>query len=151
MAGEPIVGISATDFAKLSKDINNIGNIALRAEWRLAMTLAGNIVAEAARNNAGFSSRIPGSIRTSVTSKGVSVRAGGAAAPHAVTWEGNAQGGARKHPVYARGARGSWTWAAQDPPKPYLLPALTANLDAVAEALADGIDAVFAANGFTVT
>lgn len=149
MSGEPVVGVSVTQFTALSRDINNIGNIALRQEWRAAMLKAGNIVAEQARENAGWSSRIPGSIRVSVTTKGVAVRAGGAAAPHAVTFEGNAQGGARRHPVFARGPRPGWTWAPQNPPRPYLLPALNSNLDNIASTLADGIDAIFKANGFT--
>lgn len=144
----PLIGVSVTDFTKLARDINNIGNIQLRSEWRAALTKAGNIVAEQARENASWSGRISGSIKTSVTTKGVSVRAGGAGAPHAVTFEGNVNGGARRHPVFARGPRSNWTWVAQDPPRPFLLPALEANLNAVDQCLGDGIDAVLRSNGF---
>lgn len=153
MAGD--IGVDVQGLAKLAKDLDRIADVALKAEFRKGLTGAGEIVAVAARANASWSERIPGSIHVVTTGSGVQVKAGGPPAPHAVTFEGRVDGGNRRHPVFATGPRGErngskphWTWAEQQA-RPFLAPALEANIDAAAERVADAIAAAFNSNGWS--
>lgn len=143
------IAVDARGLRQLSKDLKKIGDKDLSKELRAGLRKSGEVVAAAARSNASWSSRIPGSIKVVVQQKGVAVRAGGDKAPHAVTFEGKNNGQPRRHPVFARGARSDWTWAAQDPPRPYLKPALSANLDKVIQVVGDELEVAFLQNGFT--
>lgn len=141
------LSVDVTGLAQLTRDVNRIGNTALKTEMRAGLRKAGNVVATAAKSNASWSKRIPGSIRVGVTARGVSVHAGGQKAPHAVVFEGRVDGGNRRHPVYAQGERGGWTWAEQQA-KPFMRSALNDNVDRVAEVVADTLEKAFTDNGW---
>lgn len=144
---DPILAVDVRGLTQLAKDLNKIADKDLRNRLRKGLRAGGNIVAAAAKANASWSGRIPGSIRVGVTTKGVYVRAGGPKAPHAVVFEGKVDGGDRRHPVFATGDRGTWHWAVQ-PKKPFLVPALNANAEKVAALAADEIEKAFKDNGF---
>jgi hypothetical protein len=144
---DPVLAIDAQGLTALARDIKKIADRDMTLRMRKGLKTAGEVVATAARSNAGWSTRIPGSTRVGVTQRGVYVRAGGPAAPHAVTFEGKVGGGARKHPVFATGPRSSWTWVAQSP-RSYLQPALAANLDNVERILGDELENAFRDNGW---
>jgi hypothetical protein len=144
---DPILAVDAQGLRQLARDVNRIADKDLRLRFRKGLNKAGEIVAAEARSRSGWSSRIPSTIRTGVTTRGVYVRAGGPRAPHAVTFEGKADGSARRHPVFARGARSNWTWVAQDP-RPFLRPALASKVEDVMTVAADSLLDAFVDNGF---
>lgn len=140
-------GVDAQGMGQLSRDLSRIGSTALDVQVKAGLVDAGDVVANAARRNASWSSRIPASVRTEATSRGVFVRAGGDKAPHAVTFEGRVDGGNRSHPVFAEGDRATWIWAEQ-PARPFLMPAMQDNLDRGAEKVADAVVKAFLNNGW---
>lgn len=156
IVGQGAVKVDLAGLRQLSRDINRTGDLAIRARFRQGLKDGAQHVVVAARRNASWSHRIPGSIRVGVTTRGVYVRAGSAAAPHAVTFEGTASGRPRRHPVFRSapghvpsgfrrvtpGDRSTWHWAAQEP-RPFLLPALTANVDNVVERVANAMQEAF--------
>lgn len=147
MAG--ILAVDARGLRQLQKDLKKIGDSDLSKELRAGLKKSGEIVARAARSNASWSTRIPGSIRVVVAQKGVAVRAGGPKAPHAITFEGKNNGGDRRHPVFARSTqtRSEWTWVTQQA-RPFLKPALSDNVARVVNEVADELEIAFTTNGF---
>ncbi|MGH3521314.1 MAG: hypothetical protein ACRDU4_00470, partial [Mycobacterium sp.] len=103
------------------------------------MFKAAQIVAKYAKQNAGWSRRIPRTIRVRrIKLMNITVQAGGPDAPHARVFEPS-NGRAVRHPVFARGPKAKWTWVTQKP-KPFMAPALArARKDIVRDAM-DGID-----------
>jgi len=85
--------------------------------------LAGEVIAREARQNASFSSRIPGSIETRRRGRRVKIRAGGDAAPHAAVFEHGGLPGSFRHPVFGRDV-----WVEQAA-HPFLTPALESGAD----------------------
>jgi hypothetical protein len=87
------------------------------------MQEAAEVIADSARRKSSWSERIPASVHT-LTAPGadtVLIVAGGAPAPHAITFEApNAS--YWKHPVFGRGPRETWHWVKQDPRR-FLKPA----------------------------
>jgi len=136
------ISVDVTGLRQLSRDINSSGNRYLKLRLQQGLREGAEVVAVAARSKAAFSTRIPDSIRVAVTARGAYVRAGSARAPHAVTFEGTASGGPRRHPVFARGGRATWTWVPQSP-RPFLLPALIQTTDQVVEKVADAMERAF--------
>jgi hypothetical protein len=127
------VGVTVTDLSRLSRDLRK-ANKALAGKWRQSLKKAGQIVADRAKTNASWSDRIPGTIKVSATQRRVAVKAGGDRAPHAAPFEG-ADGKAKfRHPVFGHRK----TWVDQEV-RPFLLPALKASLDQVADAVADAL------------
>lgn len=110
----------------------------LATELRRGLRSAGEAVAALARDKAGFSSRIPLSIKVQVRGVGVSVVAGGSKAPNAVAIENGGKGFVR-HPTFVPlsqlpGPPGSWT--SLNSHAAYLQPAaVEGQAIAVAEAL----------------
>lgn len=96
----------------------------LRLELRPKLRAAGQIIANQAKANASWSSRIPGAITvtTSLTSRtgGVGIRVNSTKAPHARPLEGITGNGVFRHPVY-----GQDVWVNQDT-RPFLAPAVKA-------------------------
>lgn len=83
----------------------------LRKALRPRLRMAGQVIANAARANASWSSRIPGTIKVgtkfSPNREGVYIRAGGASAPHARLYElGSRSPSSFRHPVF--GHRDRW-------------------------------------------
>ncbi|MGH3496316.1 MAG: HK97 gp10 family phage protein [Nocardioidaceae bacterium] len=99
----------------------------LRAELRPKLRAAGTIVADQAKANASWSTRIPAAIgvRTSFGTRagGVTIRVDSVKAPHARPYEGLSAGGGRgtfRHPVY-----GHDVWVTEAT-RPFLMPAVRA-------------------------
>jgi len=142
------LGVSVQGLSKVSRDINNIGNIALRASFQSALKDAGTLVANDAKARASFSTRIQGSIRVVLTARTLAIRAGGASAPMAITFESLDGTTPYRHPVFARGSnRKKWTWRPQTP-RPYMVPALANNQEKVVDMVADGLVKAFTENGW---
>lgn len=130
-----VIGIEVAGFAAFQRDIKKAN-----ADWlhlfRGKLKDATDIVVNDAQARIGSSSsRIAGTIRPSVTNRGISVRAGGARAPHAPAFENMGKEGQFRHPVYGHRDR----WVSQTA-HPFLLPALAQNLDKLAETLAQAVD-----------
>jgi hypothetical protein len=103
---------------------------------------AAQIVADdAKRRSAMWSERVPASVRLQGGVRMVTIAAGGVAAPQAYTMEGRRSGAAIAHPVFGRPdrPRSTWTWVKQ-PPRPFLLEAITAKQDEMTVAFAKVID-----------
>lgn len=113
----------------------------LAASLRKQLQTVGNTVRDRAKGNASWSARIPSSIKTSVTQKGVSVKAGGAKAPHAAAFEHGGKPGMFRHPVF--GNREMWV---NQPARPYLAPAM--NADEAAAGVLNAIDEWVRSTGF---
>lgn len=96
-----------------------------------------------AKSNAGFSARIPGAIKPSVTTKGAGVRIAGKQAPHGRPIEGIGGNSHFRHPVF--GNREVWV---NQRTRPFLSPAVDANQDEAAEAAKKAVDKAGRAAGF---
>lgn len=108
---------------------------------RAGVRSAGELVASAAREKAGWSSRIPGSVRVRVHASVAVVDAGGDGAPHAAAYENEGREGFFRHPVnaWARHDRAEWKWADQRA-RPFLHPALSENAEAAADLIVSAVD-----------
>lgn len=108
---------------------------------RAGVRAAGDLVAAGARRNAGWSSRIPGSVRVHARMSVAVVEAGGPSAPHAAPLENEGREGFFRHPVnaWARHDRGAWKWADQRA-RPFLHPALEENAQAAADLIVSAVD-----------
>jgi hypothetical protein len=114
------------------------GEPVLAREFTRALREAGNIVARLAKQKASFSSHIPGSIRTVVSSQRVAVRAGPVAFPHAgeaAALENRGVAGTVRHPVY--GHREVW---AATRAHPFLTPAGEESLPAAEAEVVKAVD-----------
>lgn len=87
----------------------------LEKELRTGIAAAGEIIAVKARENASFSTRIPGTIMVRRRGLNVQVRAGGNAAPHAPSLEHGGKPGKFRHPLF--GNRQVWV---DQPAHPFL-------------------------------
>jgi hypothetical protein len=114
------------------------------------------IAEDARRRSAAWSRRVPASVRLQGGASRITIAAGGARAPQALTMEGYPSGLPRSHPVYARGPRRrgplvggrghyhhvppGWTWAKQIPVRPFLAQAVDAKQDEMVRIFAGIID-----------
>lgn len=115
------VSIDMSSFRKFASDLRKAEPLLLK-ELNTRMKLAGEIVASDARSRAGFSTRIPGSIKVGVSAaRGVRVYARQAQAPDARPLEHGGIPGVFRHPVF--GNRQNWV---DQPAHPFLHPALEA-------------------------
>lgn len=119
-----------------------------RKTVRKVLREAGQEVRDAARSNASWSSRIPGSLRVRVAftgpRPGVYVSAAASAAPHARPFEGMTGRNPFRHPVF--GNREAWV---QQAARPFLVPALRAKDGDVKRAIQQSVMDAFAAAGVT--
>jgi hypothetical protein len=128
------VTIDTSSFAKFARDLK-------RAEPRLAKSLrtnmkaAGEIVAEDARQRAGFSSRIPQNIKVGVAGSRIRVYVSAKKAPEARPLEHGGREGSFRHPVF--GNRENWV---PQPARPFLRPALRAKSALVVIAAKKAVD-----------
>lgn len=100
------VRVDARSISRASREVRRASPAAWKA-LRAELVAIGNVVAQDARSDASYSTRIPGSIKVRVTSGGnVKVVMGGDAAPNAVPIENGGRGHVR-HPVF--GNRDVWT------------------------------------------
>lgn len=136
---DPAVVI-ARDMRKLPEETQKAVRPKLRA--------GGELVAADARVRAGWSSRIPGTVRVRTSFREdrekVSVIAGGSGAPHARPYEGIAtQGDTFRHPVYGNRE----VWVAQDK-RPFIFPAAEAKGEEVTGLIRAALDDAAASIGF---
>ena len=96
-----------------------------------------------AKANAGWSSRIPGAIKPQVTTKLVGIRVAGKQAPHAKPFENTSNTGWFRHPVFGN----RQVWVNQNA-RTFLRPAVDANQESAAQAVAKAIDTAGRAAGF---
>lgn len=134
-----IISLNANGLRRFGKSLRNAGpeTVGVMNAGLLRVAEEG---ATAARAEASWSTRIPGSIRAGGTRGRVWVRAGGARAPHAPAYEHHGQPGKVRHPVF-----GQWL-----PNVPYAdaRPFLTApvilaadkNGESIAKAIADLVE-----------
>lgn len=146
-----VVGILADGFTELAKALREIDKTVWR-DLRRDLKTAAELVADDARSRAGYSSRIPGTIKTSVTLTGATIKAGGDDAPHAAVLEVGSQKAAHgwfRHPVFPSAGedRSEWTWIDQ-PTRPFLFPAFEAHQAEVLELVGEAIDRAAHAAGF---
>jgi hypothetical protein len=131
------IRVNVSQVQALKQKFRDAGDKGMVRAMNKSLRKGGDIVAQAGRANASWSSRIPGTIKTSVGAKTVKVSAGGAGAPHAYYYEGNGHGGSFRHPVYGHRK----VWVTQQC-RPFLVPALEANADRVAREIEDAVNEV---------
>lgn len=109
-------------------------NPVLAKQLRLRLRALGQEVADEAKEQADWSTRIPGSIRVRVSGFSVKVVANAdGTAPDAAPYEHNGVAGPFRHPVFGN----TDVWVSQDS-RPFLAPALESKADLV-EVIATGI------------
>lgn len=129
------ITVDVSGFTRLSRDLkaaNPSMQKALLASIKKQVTAG---VIPAAKAAASWSTRIPGTVRASVTAKGVGIRAGGAKAPHAAAYEDVGQHGVFRHPVM--GDREVW---AEEQSRPFLTPSLKTQEQQILGAVIKGMD-----------
>lgn len=140
--------VQAQGLRALRRDLAELAGSKVARGFTAGLKAAGEDVKKDAKTNAGaFSQRIPGSVRISATARSVAVVAGGKRAPHAGVMEGTVAGRARRHPVFARGAKSGWTWVSQ-PPKQYLRRAVDANAARLPGRVGDAVETAVRQAGF---
>ena len=130
------IRIDTSELKGFARGLKRIDAEAAKA-LRSSLRAAGNVVADGARIEAGFSSNIPQTIRVRTAGATDTVIAGaGEAHPgESAAFEHNGVPGQFRHPVY--GHRNNWV---SQTAHPFLLPALAANRERVAQMVADAFD-----------
>jgi hypothetical protein len=100
---------------------------AVEKDFNKGLLAYGELVAVDAKSKAGFSSRIPATIKARRRARSVSVVAGGPSAPHAPAFENKGRQGSFRHPVF-RTAANPDTWVQQQA-HPFLGPAAEENVE----------------------
>lgn len=136
----------ASEIQKLVVDLGKLDK-ELKRELRPAIREAAKPVLAKARENASWSSRIPGATRISsrLAGKhpGVRLETNRKKAPHARLWEGVSGRRQARWPVF--GNRDVWV---EKPLRPYMSPAVADSADDVAEAIDDAVVDVARRFGF---
>jgi hypothetical protein len=114
---------------RLARDLRKSAPEAAAAAKTRIRAMA-EVVAEDARHRAGFSTRIPTTIRVRSTGFTVRIVAGGDAAPDAAPLENKGREGDFRHPVFGDRER----WVSQKA-RPFLAPALDAHREMVVHEL----------------
>jgi HK97 gp10 family phage protein len=135
----------ANEIEALIKDLGKVPKD-LKRQLRPGLRAAGNIVADDAKRRAAWSTRIPRAIRVSITFSGsrpgVAVVVNQRKAPHARVYENAGQEGTFRHPVFGRDV-----WVTQKA-RPFLFPALSANVRESLAEIGDVVDRVTREAGF---
>lgn len=123
----------------LSRALRKSSPATVRAVQR-ALRAEGQKIADEAANKAGWSTRIPGTLKVRVRGLiGIVIEAGGSGAPHAKPFEHEGKNGMFRHPLnwpsQGSGSHGTARhWVEQDA-RPFLHPAVIERLLSVREAL----------------
>jgi hypothetical protein len=140
----PISG--SEDVVKLVNDLRKIGDGVGRNLGKEFKKAAGP-VAQQARANASWSSRIPGAITVGVSSSrrfpGAQIKVSKDKAPHARLYEYPGRGGSFRHPVY--GNREVWV---DQQGRPFIRPAVRAKGGEFVKAADRAVDSAAKAAGF---
>lgn len=128
---------------------------AARKAVRPKLRTAGRLVVGDAASRAGWSSRIPGTVRMTTSFRanreGVTITAGNRTTPHARAYEDVLQRGKFRHPVHADAknkTRKGWIWVTQTT-RPFLFPAALANQAAATAAVQAALTEAAAELGFS--
>jgi hypothetical protein len=140
------LSLDVSQLKKFSTDLRRVGP-ALQKDFLKALGLAGDVVASAAKDKAGFSSRIPGTIKVRRRGVKVRVQAGGPNAPHAGPIDHQGIGGSFRHPVFWEADKLN-AWVSQ-PAHPFLEPALEENVEKFDQLVIKVVDEAFRAGGFS--
>lgn len=124
------------DPAQWRKFLADLRRLAPRVRKELTRNMRALLdpIAAAAKQNAGWSSRIPASIAKTVAANRVGLRVRGSKAPHGRPYEG-LTGASFRHPVF--GNREVWVSQAA---RPFLKPAVDAHRDEFMKAASDAVD-----------
>jgi hypothetical protein len=126
--------VNTAGMRNLSRALRTVGpTMPLRLSK--ALKVGAEFIAVDARARAGWSTRIPGTIRVGGGVAKVTISAGGSGAPHAAAFENRGKEGEFRHPVHGHTDR----WVGQEA-RPYLVPALEAGapqLELVIDAVID--------------
>jgi hypothetical protein len=147
MAGAGLdVHVDARELQKLYADLKGVeGN--LRVELRRGIVSAAKPVVAAAKNDAGFSSKIPATVKTKVSfsakNPSVAIVAGGKGAPDAAPFNNRGKRGTFRHPVFGHTDR----WVTQAA-RPFMQNNLDSHAPDVERAILDVIDVVMGKAGF---
>lgn len=134
--------IDVTELQDLSKDLRRLSP-SLQKGFLKQLGATGEVVAREARSNAGFSTRIPASVKVRRRGVQVRVQAGGAKAPHAAALEHGGLAGQFRHPVF--GNRAVWVDQAAHP---FLEPALHSAIVPLELGIIRAVDDAFHRAGF---
>lgn len=134
--------IDVSDLKDLARDLRRVDPV-LQKQFLKALGRTGEIVATRARQNASFSTRIPGSIKVRRRGVRVRVQAGGDAAPEAAPLENRGKQGTFRHPLF--GDRETWV---SQPAHPFLTPAAEAEMVPFEQAILSAVNATFVSAGF---
>lgn len=136
----------ADEVERLIRDLGKIPDD-LKRKLRPELRAAGRIVADQAKINAAWSTRIPRAVKVSVSftlrRPGVTVVVDKNKAPHARPYEHGGREGNFRHPVYGNRK----AWVAQKA-RPFLAPALAAKNEEAGRQIADVVDKVTRDAGF---
>lgn len=121
----PVIEVEFKSIRELAKAFGGLP-LTMRNELRPAVREAGNIIADQARANAGWSSRIPGAITVSTSfaqrNGGARIKVDQIKAPHARAYEGiGSRGSTFRHPVFDDGEAKTWV---EERKRPFLAPAV---------------------------
>ena len=128
--------IDVRGLRRLSRDLRAAAP-AMAVELPTGLKAAGSVVAEEAKSQSSWSTRIPGSVKTRASGTTATVIAGGSAAPDAAPFENRGKTGAFRHPVFGNVG----VWVSQQA-RPFLAPSLEAKsteLTAAVEAVLDRV------------
>jgi HK97 gp10 family phage protein len=136
--------VDATGLRALAADLRTVSP-ELYTAFRARTKAAGMLVAAEAKRRSSWSTRIPGSIKVSITNlgTGIKVTANGAKAPDAAPYENKGQSGNFRHPVFGN----TDVWVSQKA-RPFLAPAAEAKAEEVTEAFAEAVDDAFVEHGW---
>lgn len=139
---------TSEDVRKLVNDLRKISGQVSRELGKEFKRAAGP-VADQARANASWSSRIPGAISTGVSQSrrfpGAQIKVAKGGAPHARLYEfgSGRRSQSFRHPVY--GNRENWV---EEPTRPFIRPAIRAKGEGFIKACDRAVDTAARANGF---
>lgn len=137
---------TSDDVRVLINDLRKIGDGVGRNLGKEFKKAAGP-VAQQAKANASWSTRIPGAITVGVSSSrrfpGAQIKVSKNLAPHARLFEFPGRGGSFRHPVY--GNREVWV---QQRGRPFIRPAIRAKGEEFIKACDRAVDTAARANGF---
>ena len=133
----PKIQIDTSELKDLARGLKAINPIFYR-KLNERLKEAGKLVAEEAKVNASWSTKIPRTIHVSASMSSVSVTAGGKRAPGARPLEHEGRQGNFRHPVF--GHRNVWV---DQPARPFIIPALEKNRYKVLELIKLAVNETF--------
>lgn len=142
-----VISVDADDFRNFQRTLKTLDKEISKALNRELRKVIGSTIVPAARQNASWSSRIPGAIKPTVGTTKIGARVASRQAPHGRAYEGLAKGvrsnASFRHPVF--GNRDVWV---SQRTRPYLQPAFDDNAGEATKAAEEAIEKAARAAGF---